>query len=134
MTLGATLYLHQSNDAVEFYRNAFNMTTGYSAKNDDGTYMHAELVKDGKSIFAVSEFTDDNARDAIFSAKRPAMSLGIDLNNDDELRHAYEITAAEGHVLRPLGPLPWSALSADVVDKFGVCWYLFVSQHTPENL
>ena len=55
MILGATLYLQNSIEAVQFYCNAFNMVIGYYAMHDNGTYLHAELEKDGNSIFAVSE-------------------------------------------------------------------------------
>lgn len=133
MTLGATLYLHGSTEAVQFYCGAFNMVIGYNVKQENGTYLHAELEKNGQSIFAVSESNDLRIRDATLSANQPTMSLGINLNNTEELQHAYEALVKGGHVLRPLGPLPWSPLSADLVDKYGVCWYLFVSQHKPDE-
>jgi len=60
------------------------------------------------------------------------MSLGVNLNSDEELYHAYEMLSAGGHILRPAGELPWSPLSADVVDKYGICWYIYVSQHKPD--
>lgn len=132
MHLGATLYVHNSRDAAAFYCDAFAMTIGYDASHDDGTYLHAELEKDGVSIFAVSEFHDEAARTAMLAAQQPTMSLGINLNNDAELSHAFAALAKDGHVLRPLGSLPWSPSSADVVDKFGVCWYIYVSQHKPD--
>jgi len=132
MHLGATLYVHNSRDAAAFYCDTFGMTIGYHASHDDGTYLHAELEKDGVSIFAVSEFHDEAARAAMLAAQQPTMSLGINLNNDAELSHAYTTLAKDGHVLRPLGSLPWSPSSADVVDKFGVCWYIYVSQHKPD--
>jgi Uncharacterized protein conserved in bacteria len=131
MTLGATLYVHGTDSAVDFYCNAFGMTQGYSVRHDNGTYLHSELLKNGVSIFAVSESSDDTVRGAVLAAAQPVTSLGINLDSDDELRHAYEALSAEGHVLRPLGSLPWSPCSADVVDKFGVCWYIYVSQHKP---
>lgn len=133
MTLGATLYLHGSTEAAQFYCDAFNMVIGYNAKQENGTYLHAELVKDGESIFAVSESNDLRIKEATLSADQPTMSLGINLNSNDELHHAYERLLKGGHILRPLGPLPWSPLSADIVDKYGVCWYLFVSQHKPDE-
>jgi PhnB protein len=133
MTLGATLYIRNAAEAVAFYRDAFGMTLGYNAKHDNGSYLHAELEKGGKSVFAVSESDNEPIRRAMLSTGAPTMSLGVDLDNDEELRHAYAALTQEGHVLRPLGELPWSPLSADVVDKFGVCWYLYVSQHKPEG-
>lgn len=132
MTLGATLYVRHSVEAASFYCEAFNMTIGYNAKHGDGTYLHAELEKDGISVFAVSESADDRAREATLAAAQPTMSLGVNLNDDGELRRAYEALRKGGHVIRPLGELPWSPCSADVVDKYGVCWYIHVSQHRPD--
>lgn len=132
MTLGATLYLQNSLEAATFYCDAFNMTIGYHATHENGTYLHAELEKDGNSIFAVSESCDEFIKTAMLSGHQPTISLGINLNNNEELSHAYEILAKDGHILRPLGALPWSPYSADVVDKYGVCWYIYVSQHKPD--
>ena len=132
MTLGATLYIRHSVEAVSFYCEAFNMTIGYNAKDENGTYLHAELEKDGNCIFAVSESNDQSIKKAMISADMPTMSLGVNLKNNEELDRAYEKLAEEGHVIRPLGALPWSPRSADLVDKYGVCWYLYVSQHRPD--
>lgn len=128
MNLGVTLYLQNSAEAVAFYCKAFNMKVGYHEMNGDGTYLHAELERDGKSIFAISEATDTDFKAAILSARQPTMSLGVNLDNDEELNHAYEALKEDAHVLRPLGPLPWCPSSADIVDKNGVCWYIFVAQ------
>ena len=73
MHLGATLYVHDSRAAAAFYCDAFNMTLGYNASHDDGTYLHAELEKDGVSIFAVSESHDEATRAAMLSAQQPTM-------------------------------------------------------------
>jgi len=54
----------------------------------------------------------------------PIASHGIDFDTEEELKKAYELLIEEGVVIRPLGKLPWDTLSADIVDKFGVCWYL----------
>jgi uncharacterized glyoxalase superfamily protein PhnB len=132
MNLGATLYVKNSVEAVEFYMEAFGMTLGYNAKNSDGSFLHAELLKGGESIFAVSENNDEEIVRSMLTSMRPTMSYGINLDNDDELNHAYKILTAGGHILRELGSLPWSPCSADIVDKYGVCWYLYVSQHRPD--
>ena len=44
MNLGATLYVKNSVEAVEFYIEAFRMILGYNAKNSDGSFLHAELL------------------------------------------------------------------------------------------
>lgn len=132
MTLGATLYVKNSTDAAAFYCDAFGMKIGYAVKNDNNTYLHAELEKDGQSLFAVSESNEESIAQAMLSSDKPTMSLGVNLNNNEELNHAYERLSEGGHVLRALGDLPWSPLSADLVDKYGVCWYIYVSQHKPD--
>ncbi len=108
------------------------MTIGYNAKNSDGTYLHAELEKNNQSIFAVSESKDEETRKAMLNAKQPTMSLGINLDNNEELDFAYSEIIRDGHILRSIGELPWSPRSADVVDKYGICWYIYVSQHKPD--
>jgi PhnB protein len=132
MNLGATLYVKNSVEAVKFYMDAFGMTLGYNAKNADGSFLHAELHKGENSIFAVSENSEEEIIQAMLTSNRPTMSYGVNLDNDDELNHAYKILAEGGHILRELGPLPWSPGSADIVDKYGVYWYIYVSQHRPD--
>jgi PhnB protein len=56
----------------------------------------------------------------------PTMSLGIIFNNKEEVQKAYKMLSIGGNILFPLGSLPWSECAADVVDKFGVCWYIAV--------
>ena len=34
--------------------------------------------------------------------------------------------AKDGTILREIGELPWSPCSADVLDKYGVYWYITV--------
>ncbi len=132
MNLGATLYVRNSVEAVKFYMEAFGMTLGYHAKNEDGSFLHAELLKGGDSIFAVSENSEEEIVQSMLASQRPTMSYGINLDNDEELEHAYKNLAKGGHVLRGPGSLPWSPRSVDLVDRYGVCWYLYVSQHRPD--
>lgn len=133
MNLGATLYLHNSVEAVDFYRDVFGLTLGYHVRYEDGTFLHAELMKQGASIFAVSESADLGIAAAMLRSDRPTMSYGVDLDTDDELRHAYRLLSEGGKVLRPLGALPWSPCSADVIDRFGVYWYIYVQQAKPDD-
>ena len=45
MKLGATLYIKNSIEAVEIYKQAFGMTLGNYEKYPDGTFMHAPMLK-----------------------------------------------------------------------------------------
>ncbi|MDI9481913.1 MAG: VOC family protein [Bacillota bacterium] len=130
MKLGATLYIKNTVEAVEFYKEAFGMTLGYNEKFPDGTFMHAVLLRDGHEVFAVSESQNDTFVNIMLSSSlkeaRPTMSYGITFDNEDEVKKAYSMLAEGGKVLFPLGSLPWSSCCADVVDKYGVYWHITV--------
>ena len=130
MKLGATLYIRNTVEAVPFYREAFGLTLGYHEKFSDGTYLHASLLRDGEELFAVSESKNDAMVRAMLAStlrgSRPTMSYGLQFTSEDEVRKAYSMLQQGGTVLCPLGPLPWSACAADVVDRYGVYWYICV--------
>ena len=52
-----TLYIKNTLKAVEFYSKAFGLSLGYNEKHPDGTYMHAELQKDGYSSLLSANIT-----------------------------------------------------------------------------
>ncbi len=128
--MGATLYIKNTIEAVEFYKEAFGMTLGYNEKFPDGTFMHAALFRDGQEIFAISESRNDPLVKIMLTStlkeSRPTMSYGINFDNEDEVKKAYSMLEKDGKVLLPLGSLPWSSCCADVVDKYGVYWYIYL--------
>ena len=130
MTLSATLYIKNTNEAVVFYQEAFGMTLGYNEKFPDGTYLHAELEIDGKTIFAVSEHNNEklvsDMHMQVANKISPIVSLGIGFATENEVKRAYEFLMREGTAFREMGELPWSKCSADVLDKFGVYWYIYI--------
>lgn len=130
MKLGATLYIKNTIEAVEFYTEAFGLTLGYHEKNPDGTYMHAALLRDGQEIFAISESHNESLVDIMLKSSikeaRPTMSYGINFDKEEEVKKAYSMLEKDGSVLLPLGSLPWSACCAELVDKYGVYWYICI--------
>lgn len=128
MKIGMTLFVKNSLEAVELYQKAFGLTLREYAKFPDGTYMHAPLYRDNQEIFAICEADSGDLVKTIHNAASrnivPIASHGIDFDTEEEVKKAYEILKEEGVVIRPLGQLPWDTCSADIVDKFGVCWYL----------
>ncbi len=131
MRLGATLYIQNTQEAVPFYQDAFGLALGYNEKNPDGTYLHAALTKDGEEIFCVSESTNASfVRIMLHSSlkdARPTMSYGLNFAADEDVKHAYDQLRREGTVMLPIGSLPWSACCAEIIDKYGVYWYLTIS-------
>jgi uncharacterized glyoxalase superfamily protein PhnB len=83
----------------------------------------------GKLFLAVSEIGENFYTDVI--PKYPNMNFGIVLNNEEAVRAAYSVLSEDAPICTPLRALPWSDLSADVVDRFGVYWYLTIPQHRP---
>lgn len=130
MKLGATLYIKNTIEAVEFYKEAFGMTLGYHERFPDGSFLHAVLQRDGNEVFAVSESQNDEFVNTMLASSlkesRPTMSYGLNFDNEDEVKKAYSMLAEGGKVLLPLGSLPWSSCCAEVVDKYGVYWYITV--------
>jgi uncharacterized glyoxalase superfamily protein PhnB len=136
MKLGATLYIKNTIEAVELYMKAFEMTLGYHEKFPDGSFMHAALLRDGQEIFAVSESQNDTFVNVMLTSSlkesRPTMSYGLNFDSEDEVKRAYAMLAKDGTVLLPLGTLPWSSCCAEVVDKYGVYWYITVQCPSPD--
>ncbi len=130
MKLGATLYIRNTAEAVDFYREAFGLSLGYHEKNADGSYLHASLEKDGQEVFAVSECENEPFVRMMLSSDlktaRPTMSYGLTFDTADGVRKAFSALSASGTVMLPLGKLPWSDCCAEVVDRYGVYWYLTV--------
>ena len=113
------VYTTQTQQAVAIYKEAFQAELGYHVQNDDGTYYHAEIVKDGQTILAVSHNDEWVERGRVMQY---CVNFGKD--NEQGLRKAYEVLAEDGQVMYPLGPCDWNDLMADVIDRFGVRWYI----------
>ncbi len=132
MKLGATLYIRDTREAAALYQQAFGLTLGYTAENPDGTFLHAALCRDGQEIFAISESRNDALlallRHADIHHNRPVANLGLDLPTEAEVRRAFALLAKEGTVTLPLQPLPWCPLAGEVVDKYGVYWYIHLKE------
>lgn len=126
MIIGTGIYVRNSIDAVELYKKAFGLELGYHVKNPDGTYFHSELYKDGEEVLSVVESSDDSAAEHI-------VQLGVTLADEAEVRAAFALLSEGGQVKTPIGPLPWSPCAADLIDKFGVWWYISAPQHCPPD-
>lgn len=132
MRFGATMYIKDSIKAVEFYQEAFGLTLGNYEKNEDGTFLHAPLMKNGKEIFAVSEETGNGAlvNMMLSSSQQPIMIYGLVFDHEDEVKKAYQMLLEGGRINLPLTSTPWSSCCGEVIDKFGVAWFVCIMQDT----
>lgn len=124
MNVGVGIYVKNSAKAVEFYTKALGLELGYHVKNEDGSFYHSELCKDGKQIISVVE--GDESKDQCI------VQLGIEFDTPDEVKHVFDLFCADGAKIdMPLGELPWTPCAASVRDKFGVWWYFSAQSHYP---
>lgn len=136
MQMGCQIYVKGSVEAVALYEKAFGAALGYHVRNEDGTFFHAELSVEGSPMLAVSEAGSDIGAELLarYSPELyPTMNFGVTLSSPEAVRQAYEALQEGGKVLLALGKLPWCDLCANVIDRFGVFWYVSVTQHKPEE-
>ncbi len=129
MKVGLQAYVKGSREAVAFYQKAFGVTLGYNVLNDDGSYMHAELYLDGQLLIAISESGSDVGTECMkkfSSSDYPTMNFCINFENEAAVKRAYDVLTESGNILIPLGALPWSSCCANVIDKYGIFWYISV--------
>lgn len=126
MNIGQGLYVKNSIEAVEIYKQAFGLELGYHVLNPDGTYFHSELCKDDQVVFSVVEAPNGNVEEH-------TVQLSVDFDSEESVRRAYAILSEGGRVETPIGPMPWTPCAAEVIDRFGVWWYITAPGHRPPD-
>ncbi len=129
MKISLQAYIKGSEEAVLFYQRAFGTELGHNVRKPDGTFMHAELYLDKELLLAVSEADSQVGSELMkghSAADYPTMNFGVSLGSEEAVKRAYNILTEGGNILLPLGPLPWNTCCANIIDKFGVFWYLCV--------
>lgn len=124
MTVGVSICIRHSAEAIKLYCQAFGLELGYHVLNEDGTFFHSELLKNGEEALSVVE----EHRDVIMD--NPVM-LGFPFDTREELEQAFHILKETGTVKMDICELPWSPCAAEVIDCYGIRWYLTLSQHRP---
>ncbi|MGN1148182.1 MAG: VOC family protein [Lachnospiraceae bacterium] len=125
--LGVGIYVKNSPKAVEMYQSAFGLELGYHVLNDDNTYYHSELMKDGHEFCSVVEAGEEK------STEKNPIQLCYTFETRDEFDHAFSVLKDGGIVEMDICELPWSPCAAVVTDCFGVNWYLTMPQYRPAD-
>ncbi|MBP1756251.1 MAG: hypothetical protein H6Q59_2649 [Firmicutes bacterium] len=120
-------YVTRSDEAVALYQEAFDAVLISSYLNEDGTFYHSELDIEGE-ILAVAE---RNSMYSIHGEETVAgnimqFCLHYGEGKEEKVRKAYEVLRTDAKILMPLAPCEFSPLMADIIDKYGVRWCLFV--------
>lgn len=114
------MYIKGSVEAVDLYQKAFEAKLVSEYKNDDGSYLHAELDAFGQ-ILALSEASDDKV-----SGNTMQFCLHFEETELDRVKHAYDVLKDGAAITSPLGECFYSKCMFSLIDKFGVNWCLFV--------
>jgi len=123
MKIGPQAYVRGSVEAAEMYCKAFNAEISFQIKAENGTYEHCEISAGGQRIMALSEAPDD----CDVSKKQGWQVMAFnafDFGDETAVRNAYDILREGGTVIHELGPCPWNECCADLIDKYGVFWWL----------
>lgn len=114
------VYVKNSNEAVQLYQKAFDAKLVSEHKNDDGSYLHAELDIYGQ-ILSLSESREEQ------NIAGNTMQFCLHFGETDKhlVEKAYRVLEQDAQILSPLGPCFFSSCMASFIDKFGVVWCLF---------
>lgn len=120
------VYATHSDQAVSLYHEAFDAKLVSSYRNEDGTFFHAELDIDGETL-AVAQRRAPYGIEGDAAAGN-SMQFGMEFGQGQEaaLRHSYETLCQGAQILFSPGPCEYSPLMADLIDRYGVRWCLFL--------
>ena len=138
MKFSATVFvdnIEKSYDAVELYKEAFGLTLGYNLSYEDVEgmkewgltveddyipqkgYFHADLMYNDEKILSVSA-EGENGRTG-----KDFIQLGLSLGSEEAVKRAVSILS-DGKVAA--APISYNPCVVDVVDKYGVWWFISV--------
>ena len=124
------VYVKNCGEAVRMYKDAFNLDEkeGERILDNDGVIWHCVLLRNGEEYISLSEdkYLPDTLMKDYPNDVRPLMLFKVEFEHEDDLKRAFKILSKDGNPCAGLKVEPWSKLSCDVIDKFGVFWYLIV--------
>ena len=127
--LEGTLLVKNIDEAFAFYKDVFGMKEvfhhGYNILELNGKHFY--------SIFEVPADEHDLFIQMMFKASYRILNAGIELETEAEVMHVFQLLSAEGKVVNTVGPRPWSACAADVIDKYGVGWFISTPMIAPPD-
>ena len=130
--IGPHVYVKGSVEAVKLYKEAFGLEDkGKPAVDREGDVYYHTLVKNGEFFIGISEdkYLQTALKKENTNSTQPIMVFTVAFEDLDSLRKAFGLLYEDGNPSTGLIVQPSAIIYCDVVDKFGVCWCLFV----PEN-
>ena len=125
--LEGTLFVVNMEETFNFYKSALGMELvlhhGYDILSLNGEHFF--------NIFEAPTEEHDMLAQTTFKS-RHRLYANVELTTEGEVRHSVDVLTADGgKILDPPRPLPWSPCAADVVDKYGVKWFISLPMLAP---
>jgi PhnB protein len=121
------LMIKGANDAIEFYKKAFNARERMRVPGPGGKVMHAEIEIGDSVVMLTDEFPEMGALGPNSIGGTP---VSIHLYVDEVDKLFAQALAAGGKILRPLQNQFYGDRSGGLIDPFGHKWHL--AQHIEE--
>jgi uncharacterized glyoxalase superfamily protein PhnB len=126
MKISSQVYVRSSVEAVGIYCRAFNLEKGIAFMNDEqNEYQHCELMRNGELFMAVSEAPKecDTSQKTVWQT----MAFNVyDMRSEEAVRQAFDILKEGGTVIDPPGSCAWNAYCSNLIDRFGVFWWIAI--------
>lgn len=125
MKIGPQVYVKNSVEAAEAYCRAFGAEISFSVKDENGRYAHCELVVKGELFMALSEAPENCEQVTSYPWRTMAFNV-YEMGTEAMVRQAFEVLSEGGTVIDAIGPCDWNECCANVIDKYGVFWWIAI--------
>jgi Uncharacterized protein conserved in bacteria len=126
MKISSQVYVRGSVEAAEMYCNAFGAEIHLKIMDESQkAYAHCELFVNGQLFLAVSEAPAVCAAGPKTVWQTMAFNV-YEMGSEAAVRRAYDILRDGGTVIDPVGPCPWNPYCSNLIDKFGVFWWIAI--------
>jgi len=114
------------DEAFDFYKRVFGM---------EETEYHGtrQLSLNGKRFFWPREVSAEEQNEFLMLMRKyKLLTIGIEsYETVDDVHRIVDLLTQGGEILVHPHPLPWTPCAVEVIDKYGVKWYLAVSTSSP---
>ncbi len=125
MKISSQVYVRGSVEAVTLYCKAFGAQIGFAVTDEKNEYAHCELFVDGTLFLAVSEAP--SACDTSHKDVWQTMAFNVyEMGSEAAVQNAYDTLREGGTVIDPPGACDWNPCCCNVIDRFGVFWWIAV--------
>jgi len=115
------IFVKESAQALKFYQKAFDARLLCSYPDNGEPLSHAELDIYGQ-VLAICETLENE----VTAGNSMQFCLHFGEGKEAVVQKIYDVLKDGAKIIYPLSPVDFSPLLADLVDKYGVRWCIFV--------